>query len=247
MKIFYFTATGNSLQVAKELGGELFSIPSVLKSNQQRFKDSVIGFVFPVYFSNVPKIVLRFLEQVELQADYFFTVVTHGRFAFNTLRDFSSQASKRGIKIDYVNHIQMVDTYVKMFDINNELRIIHKRDVSGHLHIINNEIRIRKRLYARINPFNYLVSKVSACIPNHNICNDFSLTDDCVKCGICIDVCPQNNISIISEITFGTNCISCLACTHNCPHNAIRVKGERSKSRYRNSSVSLKEIISSNK
>ena len=32
MKIFYFTATGNSLYVAKRFGGELYSIPKVLKA-----------------------------------------------------------------------------------------------------------------------------------------------------------------------------------------------------------------------
>lgn len=47
MKILYFTATGNSLAVAKKLGGELISIPQAIKNNQYEIKDDVIGFVFP--------------------------------------------------------------------------------------------------------------------------------------------------------------------------------------------------------
>jgi flavodoxin len=30
MKVFYFTATGNCLEVAKAIGGELLSIPKIL-------------------------------------------------------------------------------------------------------------------------------------------------------------------------------------------------------------------------
>ena len=47
MKIFYFTATGNSLAVAKKLGGELISIPQV--KGKHTFRDDVIGVVFPTY------------------------------------------------------------------------------------------------------------------------------------------------------------------------------------------------------
>lgn len=34
MKIFYFTGTGNSLYVAQQLGGELLSIPQVMKDDR---------------------------------------------------------------------------------------------------------------------------------------------------------------------------------------------------------------------
>ena len=45
---------------------------------------------------------------------------------------------------------------------------------------------------------------------------------------------------------YDTHCIGCFSCTNNCPVNAIRVKHERSKARYRNKNVSVKEIIDSN-
>ena len=49
MKILYFTSTGNSLYVAKSLGGEVYSIAKMLKRGKLEFKDEKIGFVFPVY------------------------------------------------------------------------------------------------------------------------------------------------------------------------------------------------------
>ena len=38
MKIFYFTATGNSLYVAKKVGGELYSIPQMIKEGKWEFE-----------------------------------------------------------------------------------------------------------------------------------------------------------------------------------------------------------------
>jgi len=39
MKIFYFTATGNSLYIVKRIGGELCSIPQMLKVRELIHKD----------------------------------------------------------------------------------------------------------------------------------------------------------------------------------------------------------------
>ena len=47
--IFYFTATGNSLYVAKQLEEHLVSIPQVIHQENLRFKDEKIGVVCPVF------------------------------------------------------------------------------------------------------------------------------------------------------------------------------------------------------
>ena len=55
MKTFYFSATGNSLSVAKRIGGELISIPQIINSEDKTVKDDVIGIVFPIYSLNFPR------------------------------------------------------------------------------------------------------------------------------------------------------------------------------------------------
>ncbi len=57
MKTFYFTSTGNSMYVAKSIGGDLYSIPQMLKEGKDAFRDEVIGFVLPCYAFGVPRIV----------------------------------------------------------------------------------------------------------------------------------------------------------------------------------------------
>lgn len=68
MTILYFTATGSSLAVAKKPGGELLSIPRLVKEKRAEFRDDVIGVVLPVYCADTPKMVRRFLRNAKLKA-----------------------------------------------------------------------------------------------------------------------------------------------------------------------------------
>ena len=56
--IFYFTATGNSLFVARELGGKnIISIPQALKKGELVYEADEIGIVYPVYCHMPPNLV----------------------------------------------------------------------------------------------------------------------------------------------------------------------------------------------
>jgi MinD superfamily P-loop ATPase len=74
----------------------------------------------------------------------------------------------------------------------------------------------------------------------------FIIEDTCNGCKVCEKVCPVNNIKVKDKPTFKHECICCYACTHNCPQNAIRLKSEKSKNRFSNEKVELKEIIAAN-
>ena len=77
--IFYFTATGNSLFVARELGGKnIISIPQALKKGELVYEADEIGIVYPVYGHMPPNLVKDFLKVAKLKADYFFAVLTYG-------------------------------------------------------------------------------------------------------------------------------------------------------------------------
>ena len=78
MKICYFTATGNSLYVAKRIGGELLSIPHLMKTGETEISDEAVGIVCPVYAGEMPRMVRAFLQKVKITADYFFFIYTFG-------------------------------------------------------------------------------------------------------------------------------------------------------------------------
>lgn len=72
IKIFYFSGTGNSLVVARniasKLKADLVSIPKAMKEDNLKIDSDIIGIVFPSYFaqiSGLPLIVERFIKKIE--------------------------------------------------------------------------------------------------------------------------------------------------------------------------------------
>ena len=242
MKTFYFTATGNSLAVAKRIGGELISIA---KADKKEYKDDVIGVVFPVYGFAVPKIVRRFLAETKLDADYMFAVGTYGNMA-----GAASEDIRRLGGFDYVNTVLMVDNYLPIFDIVKQRKKAQMKDVDERIEKIAKDIRERKRFAPKVGVFGRYITGLCSVIniePEDNAKRYYTVDNDvCVRCGICAEVCPTGNIEIKDKVVFGGGCACCLACVHACPQRAIHVKRERSSERWRNPDVTLREIIEAN-
>ena len=55
MKTCYFTATGNSLYVARRIGGEALSIPKLMREDKIEIEDDVVGIVCPIYGGQMPR------------------------------------------------------------------------------------------------------------------------------------------------------------------------------------------------
>lgn len=67
MKILYYTSTGNNLYISKQLGGELLSIPQLMKNNEFYIEDNIVGIVFPVFFATSPITLREFVERWRLR------------------------------------------------------------------------------------------------------------------------------------------------------------------------------------
>ena len=54
-------------------------------------------------------------------------------------------------------------------------------------------------------------------------------TDDskCVKCGLCVSLCPMSNIAMEDKVVFQDKCTMCYRCFANCPKQAITVIGKQ--------------------
>ncbi|UQT39848.1 4Fe-4S binding protein [Acidaminococcus intestini] len=47
----------------------------------------------------------------------------------------------------------------------------------------------------------------------------------CVKCGLCVRLCPVGNLSLgMDAVHMGKTCTYCLACLHACPKQAITIR-----------------------
>ena len=98
--VFYFTATGNSLYVAKRLTNEALSIPQELKKTTREYTADTIGIVCPVYSGELPKIVRRFLQGSTFKADYFYIILTYGNHDSVAGEWASNFAQSVGIHVD---------------------------------------------------------------------------------------------------------------------------------------------------
>jgi ferredoxin/protein involved in ribonucleotide reduction len=255
MITFYFTATGNSLAVAKKLGGALISIPQAIKSERYEYTDDVIGFVFPTYCCNVPRIVREFISKAKLKADYLFAVATYGNSMGsggdgNEMLEFAKFAKQYGYSFNYLNAILMVDNFVDAFDIEKEIEKIPSKKINEHLETIIFAVKDRKNFVKTPSMFGKMITGFCRGLVKTQdkglTSQKFIVNDACIQCGTCVKVCPRGNISLEDKPVFGNNCEGCYACLHICPNNAICIKNEKSVKRWKNPDVSVKEIIASN-
>ncbi|MBV4428370.1 EFR1 family ferrodoxin [Clostridium tyrobutyricum] len=256
MITLYFSATGNSLTVAKKIGGELISIPQAVKNDQYKFEDDVIGLVFPTYCCYPPKIVRDFMAKAKLKADYLFAVATYGNAMGkggdgSEMLEFDKLAKAAGYSFSYLNSILMVDNFIDNFDIEKEIKKIPSKRIDENIILTIEDIKNRKTYIKNPGFMGKMITAICkglvASQDKGLAAQKFLVDDSCTGCATCVKVCPYGNISVRDGIPqFGTNCMSCYACIHNCPHKAIHKKSEKSAKRWRNPEITLKEIIAAN-
>jgi len=254
MKIFYFTATGNSLDIAKRFRGELYSIPKVLKGNKFDFEDEKIGIIFPCYGLAAPHIVREFIEKVTLKSPYIFVIMTYGNMLGAGTNWFMKFAKKNNIHIQYADGLLMIDNYLPMFDI--EKQKLKQKNIDENFNRLLSDIN-QDKLYINSGTFLDSIATSSAqglfkVFPNLNSVKNFSVGNSCNGCGTCVKVCPRDNVTINKNVdkpkpTYGEKCEFCLACINLCPQKAIQLKKESNpNARFKNENVTLKEIITAN-
>ena len=251
MTILFFTATGNSLSVAKTIGGKLISIPRLLHDNSGDIHiadDEGVGIVFPVYFGNLPNHVRLLLGRVRISAPYKFAILTYGELAGRATSHLVRTAREAGIEFNYVRTIKMVDNNFSIVNVEKQVRTQGRKHIAEHMAGISEEVRQRCSLIERPNIIDRIVGFVEERMPAEDAPRRFSVEPDkCMGCGTCTRVCPNGNLGLIDgKPSWGENCLKCTACYHNCPHGAIRYKGEKSRYTFRNDAVSLGDIIYAN-
>ena len=249
MKILYFTSTGNNLYISKKLGGELFSIPQLMKNNDFNVEDDVVGIVFPVYFATSPKMIRKFLEKVNIVCNYLFLICSYGSDGDqNAFRIMIKTLKKKGLNVNYANSVLMVDNFLPVFDMAKEKAIKNDSDIDKQIELIKNDIESRK---------NYILSKKHFTdVPFIEKVLEKTMTskyhiivgEDCINCKICKMVCPQANVTLTEDgPIIGDNCEFCFGCVHHCKQKVLSVNDElNSDERYINPHIKLSEIIKSN-
>ena len=103
-EIYYFSGTGNSLSVARDIAettnGKLIPVAPLVKQETISTNAEVIGIVFPVYDFKPPPIVLEFIRRLsEIETRYLFAVGTYGFMPFNAMRILDKEIETCGGKL----------------------------------------------------------------------------------------------------------------------------------------------------
>ncbi|MGZ7095616.1 MAG: EFR1 family ferrodoxin [Methanobacterium sp.] len=114
-EIYYFSGTGNSLIVARDIAekieGNLISIPSVMDKERITTDADVIGIVFPIYYLgtvNIPLVVQRFVMKLDdISTKYIFAVCTYGGGSGSTLTLLDEMIKARGGRLASGFGVQM--------------------------------------------------------------------------------------------------------------------------------------------
>jgi ferredoxin/flavodoxin len=253
--VFYFTGTGNSLKVAKTIAKELENVEIVSmnkfeKCNLEKHYDS-IGFVYPVYYWGVPRIVRNFIERIDLSNNsnaYFYAIATYGGFLGNGISQLNELLKdKHKIELNYGQKLKMFGNYIIAYDMNKKVSKITNRSDKKMIPILNaiknKKNKHIKKSWKKFDSFYYKYIDTLKTMDQ-----DYNINDSCTGCGICEGICPVKNIKIISgRPNFKHSCEQCLSCIQYCPQKAINYKDlTQSRRRYTNPEITYKELLERN-
>lgn len=234
--IFYFSGTGNSLHVATQLSSML-SMP-LAKMTAPIHADALtdaatIGFVFPVYAWGIPSVVAEFVEHLTAPPPHVFTfaVFTCGDDIGYTDRILAKVLQKRGWKLDMAFSVQMRNTYVCLPGFNVDTAEVEKTKANNakkRIDDIAKAIQEKRRvgsLFLTRGGMPWTKTYILRPLFNLFLTSDrhFRVNNACIKCGLCVKLCPLHNLTADAQgrPQWNGHCTLCLRCYHTCPKHAI--------------------------
>ncbi len=254
--IFYFTGTGNSLQVARDLamelgGAEVISIPKAMETGAGYDADCV-GIVFPVYMFGMPLIVAEFARKLTAKAGaYIFAVATYAGIPGATLVHLKKLLESRGMKLAAGFGVVMPGNYTPLYGAPSQ-RAQEKIFSKAKMKVKEIAEVVKARKSVKPVAGNFVMNLIlwdpiyrwgSSYI--HESDKYFRAGEKCNSCGICGKVCPVSNIEMQGgKPVWGHNCQQCMACLQWCPREAIQMgRTTEGRKRYRHPAIRIDDMM----
>ena len=225
--ILYFSGTGNSLAISRQLAERLGEqvMPLSRAVTRDLSQERRIGLVFPCYWFNAPRAVTELLPRLQLLKDaYVFIVIPCGAQAGNAIWTVRRILAAKGVEVVYSHKIRVPDNSAVGFGRNPNDQVWKFDRYAGRLDRIAADIAagVRRCHYAWWGLPGALCAIPAVQRRTLPMLTPAVNVDRCIACGICKDVCPQGNITLVDgKAHCGANCTQCLACVHFCPQQAV--------------------------
>jgi flavodoxin/NAD-dependent dihydropyrimidine dehydrogenase PreA subunit len=230
--IYYFTGTGNSLKIAKDLAQQLkgAEIVQISKNNIGGINvtSQKVGIVFPVYFWGVPSIVKEFVESLQIgKGVYVFAIANCGGVVGAAFSQLENLLGTKGVKLSATYKIKMPENYQLLYSVPSDEEQKEKFNYEEE-----KVIEIAKNVTdKKIVKTNYVGKYIIKTVGNvmyrgfkpYDKDKNFWTDEKCNGCGTCLKVCAVNNITQLSHIILlGVACdFSILAAKKNEEHSLI--------------------------
>ena len=253
--IFYFSATGNGLDIsnrlAQSLNDTVYNIVDELKGDCSYHieEGERIGIISPTYFYGLPTIVEEFISKMRFDNNpYLYLVLSFGTTPGQAMDRAEKLLSRYGFSLNSKLTVRMPENYILMFDPPTEQEA--KRILSsayGTLEEFSSFVKEKKNADMSISPsfFQRMTGVFARPMYVHGRgTGRFYVDRTCTGCGKCVRNCPSQAIELIDRIPTWTKskCIRCCACINRCPFNALQFgRSTRKRERYVNPNVEMKD------
>ena len=227
--ILYFSATGNSHDVANRIAAALDTqVVSILEANQEALKD-VHGIVCPTYAWGLPCVMEDFLttRTVSKHEGGIFFVATYGTTP-GQIAFWADKALQQGsgLTFDAFFGVKMPDTWTPIFNLSDKQKV---QAILEEVPPQVEDIVSKLRQGARGNHMKDRLPAVTRIVyrpyyDHMRKTGNFRVEQTCIGCGLCAKKCPIQAISMMDGRPVWTSerCAMCLSCLHHCPKFAIQ-------------------------
>ncbi|QQO09980.1 EFR1 family ferrodoxin [Breznakiella homolactica] len=238
----YFSGTGNT-KYCVERFVHYFDSATMAVSIEQDNIDALLAdhgtvvFGYPVYYSNIPKIVRDFItdHKNSFAGKKIFIIATMGLFSGDGAGCSARLLKKYGASVTGGLHITMPDCIgdVKLLKKSLEKNRALVRAAEKKIDASAERMKQGRPDRNGLNIFSHAAGLFCQRLWFYGETNSYKSKpkidrDNCIVCGICVKNCPMKNLKQIEgSIISGKKCTLCYRCVSTCPAKALTIIGKK--------------------